>query len=70
MKHILLMLAFMFSISFAEAQEGGKSKKHSNIAKSKITYSEHKSKKKYAKGRKQAPKKYMFAGEGVRRGRR
>ena len=64
------MLAFVCSISLAEAQEGGKSKKHSNLPKSKITYSEHKPKKSYAKGRKQAPKKYMFAGEGVRRGGR
>lgn len=65
MKSIFLALAFVFSISFANADEGGKSKKHTSVPKGKISYSgEKKYKKTFAK--KRVPTKQMFAGEGVR----
>ena len=69
MKTLLLGMAFMFSITLAEADEGSKPRKHKNQPKAKITYSEHKYKKTFAK--KRVPKKHMFAGEGqVNGGRR
>ena len=65
MKSIFLALAFVFSISFANADEGGKTKKHSSVHKGKISYSgEKKYKKTFAK--KRVPTKQMFSGEGVR----
>ena len=69
MKSIFLALAFMFSISFANADEGGKARKHSSVPKGKISYGgEKKYKKTFAK--KKVPTKQMFAGEGVRPKRR
>jgi len=66
MKTLLLALAFMFSISLSHADEGdNKRKRHNNVPKGKITYSEHKKKKSFAK-KKKMPKKFMFAGEGIR----
>ena len=70
MKSLLLAIAFMFSISLAQADEGtGKNRKHTNVPKGKITYS---GEKKYKKtfGRKKPPTKQMFAGEGNRPKRR
>ena len=65
MKSLLLAIAFMLSISFAQADEGGKARKHSNVPKGKITYSgEKKYKKTFAK--RKVPTKQMFAGEGAR----
>ena len=69
MKSLLLAIAFMFSISLAQADEGGKARKHSSVPKGKITYS---GEKKYKKtfGKKKPATKQMFAGEGVRPKRR
>ena len=65
MKSLFLAIAFVFSISFANADEGGKNKKHSSVPKGKISYSgEKKYKKTFAK--KRVPTKQMFAGEGIR----
>ncbi len=65
MKTLLLAIAFMFSISFANADEGGKARKHKNVPKGKISYNgEGKYKKTF--GKKKVPTKHMFAGEGVR----
>lgn len=65
MKSLLLALAFMFSISFANADEGGKTRKHSSVPKGKISYSgERKYKKTF--GKRKPATKQMFAGEGVR----
>ena len=65
MKSIFLALAFMLSITFANADEGGKTRKHSSVPKGKISYSgEKKYKKTY--GKRRVPTKQMFAGEGVR----
>ena len=65
MKTILLALALMLSVTLSPADEGDKKRKHSNVPKTKITYSEHKAKKTFAK--KRVPKKSMFAGEDVRK---
>jgi len=65
MKSLFLALAFVFSISFANADEGGKARKHSSVPKGKISYSgERKYKKTFAK--KKVPTKQMFAGENGR----
>ena len=65
MKSLLLAIAFMFNISFANAEEGGRKKKHSSVPKAKISYS---GEKKYKKtfGKRKPATKQMFAGEGIR----
>ena len=65
MKTILLALALMLSVTLSHADEGDKKRKHSNVPKGKITYSELKGKKTFAK--KRVPKKSMFAGEDIRK---
>ena len=65
MKSLFLALAFMFSISFANADEGGKARKHTSVPKGKITYNgENKYKKTF--GKKKPNTKHMFDGEGTR----
>ncbi|MFC5269538.1 hypothetical protein [Adhaeribacter terreus] len=68
MKTLLLALTFMLSITLSHADEGDKKRKHSNVPKGKITYSEHKSKRTVSK--KRIPKKSMFAGEGMHKSKR
>ena len=65
MKSLLLAIMFTLSLTFANADEGGKKRKHSNVPKGKSSYS---GEKKYKKtfGKKRVPTKKMFAGEGIR----
>ena len=65
MKTLLLAIAFMFSITMANADEGDRKNKRTNVPKGKISYS---GEKKYKKtiGKKKVPTKHMFAGEGIR----
>jgi hypothetical protein len=68
MKTLLLTLTLIFSLSLAQADEGAKAKKHKNAPRAKITYSENRYKKTFAK--RKNPKKSMFAGEGQVNGSR